>query len=292
MPRPSVVVTALAVGLLVLAGCVSSGSPAPRAAGSPSTAAGRRGTGPSPSRPARPSKSTSPSEPAGPQPPKTTPPGPPPPSSGSPRAGATRRGPAGSIKGTGSDAVALTFDDGPDPGHTPQILDLLKANGVKATFCLVGFRARDEPDLVRRIVAEGHTLCNHSWQHLLNLGQLTPDEIRHDLQQTNDAIHAAAPGAPIKYFRAPGGNFTPVLVDVARELGMRSIHWNVDPRDWDRATYGTGQPMVNHIIWAVQRYTRPGSIVLSHDAKPDTIAAYGQLLPWLKARFTLIPLPT
>jgi peptidoglycan-N-acetylglucosamine deacetylase len=188
--------------------------------------------------------------------------------------------------------VGLTFDDGPDPAYTPQMLDLLKANGVKATFCLVGFRARDYPDLVRRIAAEGHTLCNHSWQHLLNLGQLTPDEIRHDLEHTSEAIRTAVPGAAIRYFRAPGGNFTPAMVDIARELGMTSIYWDVDPRDWDRATYGSGASMANHIVSVVQHDTRPGSIVLSHDAKkPDTLAAYRQLLPWLKARFTLTALP-
>jgi peptidoglycan/xylan/chitin deacetylase (PgdA/CDA1 family) len=204
-------------------------------------------------------------------------------------------GPAGSILKTGSAGVALTFDDGPDPINTPKILDLLQQCGVKATFCLVGFRVEAHPDLVKRIYNEGHTLCNHSWQHLFDLGsdKRSDDYIRIDLKKTNSYIHQAVPGAPIKYFRAPGGNFTTRLVNIASNLGMTSIYWHVDPRDWDNAKYGRGAPMVNHIVSSVENDVRPGSIVLSHDnGKPDTITAYRTLLPWLKARFTLIGLPT
>ncbi|MBG6138729.1 polysaccharide deacetylase family protein [Longispora fulva] len=200
-------------------------------------------------------------------------------------------GPSGAMRFTGTSAVALTFDDGPDPVNTPRILDILKQNGVKATFCLVGFRARDHPELVRRIAAEGHSLCNHSWQHLLDLAKHDDGYIRADLQRTNDAIHNAAPGVPITLFRAPGGNFTPGLVAMARQMGMRSAYWDVDPRDWESAKYGTGGPMIEHVVGAVNSSTRPGSIVLSHDnGKPDTIEAYRRLIPTLKNRFTLVPL--
>ncbi|NUT37700.1 MAG: polysaccharide deacetylase family protein [Hamadaea sp.] len=203
-------------------------------------------------------------------------------------------GPAGSVSVTGGQTVALTFDDGPDPVNTPKMLDLLAACGVKATFCLVGFRARNHPDLVARIAAEGHTLCNHSWQHLFDLGadERTDEYIRHDLEATTAVIQRAAPQAKVAYFRAPGGNFTPRLVQIAKDLGMISLYWSLDPRDWESSKYGTGPSMVGHIIGAVQRDTRPGSIVLSHDnGKPDTITAYRTLLPWLKARFRLVALP-
>jgi peptidoglycan/xylan/chitin deacetylase (PgdA/CDA1 family) len=201
-------------------------------------------------------------------------------------------GPGGSAKRTGSAAVALTFDDGPDPVQTPAMLDLLKRYGVKATFCLVGFRARDYPDLVRRIVAEGHTLCNHSWQHLIDLAHRPVDEIRRDLEATNDAIRAAVPGVKIRYFRAPGGNFTPELVSIARGYGMASIYWQVDPRDWDHRSTASDQEHVARVIAAVQAGVRPGAIVLSHDNRqPTTIEAYRTLLPWLKARFALRALP-
>ncbi|NJC84850.1 polysaccharide deacetylase family protein [Planosporangium mesophilum] len=193
----------------------------------------------------------------------------------------------------GSDAVALTFDDGPDPKSTMDLLDLLREQGVKATFCVVGFRVRDHPEVVRRIAAEGHTLCNHSWQHLQNLAQRDDSYLMWDLESTNAAIRAAAPGARIEYFRAPYGNFTPRLVAFAERFGMKSIYWSVDDQCWLTARYGVGPAMTSHITSVVQRETRRGGIILSHEAgKPHTIATYRSLVPWLKANFNLIALPT
>jgi len=217
--------------------------------------------------------------------------------SGQPGPSSSRSTPAdplgGALRRTGTAAVALTFDDGPDPVQTPLLLDLLKEHGVKATFCMVGFRVRDHPDLVKRIAAEGHTLCSHSWQHLLNLAKRPVDYVRWDLESTNNAIRAAVPDARIAYFRAPGGNFTPELVAMARQLGMTSIYWQVDPRDWDHKKDPSDPAHIERVVTSVQRNTRPGSIVLSHDnGQPDTIQAYRTLLPWLKERFQLAPLPT
>jgi peptidoglycan-N-acetylglucosamine deacetylase len=201
-------------------------------------------------------------------------------------------GPAGSLRLTGSSAVALTFDDGPDPVNTPKILDLLAQHGVKATFCLVGFKARDHPDLVKRIAEEGHTFCNHSWQHLLNLASRPVDYINWDLSHTNEVIRSIVPGAKIPYFRAPGGNFTRNLVTMAHGYGMQSIYWKVDPWDWNHKGLSDGAHIAR-VIADVQRNTVPGAIVLSHDnGQPDTIEAYKTLIPWLKARFTLAALPT
>jgi peptidoglycan/xylan/chitin deacetylase (PgdA/CDA1 family) len=197
-------------------------------------------------------------------------------------------GPAGSLRHTAGATIALTFDDGPDPVQTPKLLDLLKKNDVKATFCLVGTRAKAYPDLVRRIVAEGHALCNHSWSHSLKLGRGKPDEIRADLDDTNKAILAAVPDAAIPYFRAPGGNFTPALVGIAKELGMGSLYWAVDPRDWDQPADEDDTKHVDRVVTTVEKSVRKGSIVLSHDFdQPQTIVAYETLIPWLKDRFEL-----
>jgi peptidoglycan/xylan/chitin deacetylase (PgdA/CDA1 family) len=202
------------------------------------------------------------------------------------------RGPAGSVRVTGSTRIALTFDDGPDPVNTPRMLDLLRQYHVKATFCVIGVKVRAHPELVRRIVAEGHTLCNHSYKHLLNLGEQRPTVIRADLKATLNAIHAAVPGVQVRYFRAPGGNFTPQMDAIAASMGMTvPLYWQVDPADWDAATFGHGTPMVTHIVGNVQYCTRRGSIILSHDIHPDTITAYRTLLPWLTRHFTISAQP-
>ncbi|HCT77786.1 MAG TPA: polysaccharide deacetylase family protein [Micromonosporaceae bacterium] len=194
--------------------------------------------------------------------------------------------------GTGSTAVALTFDDGPDPIYTPRLLDLLRQCGVKATFCVNGIKAQAHPSVIRRIHADGHSFCNHTWRHVRQLGSYGQAAIREDLSMTNDAIRAIVPGVKIGYFRAPGGAWTADYVTVARELGMTPLHWHVDTRDWESSEFGKGQPMVNHIVGSVQGDTKPGSVVLAHDfQKPDTIEAFRIVLPWLKARVTLIALP-
>lgn len=206
---------------------------------------------------------------------------------------APAHGPHGSINATGSTTVALTFDDGPDPVHTPQMLDVLAACGVKATFCLIGNKVQRYADIVRRIVAEGHTLCNHSWQHNTQLGTYGWGPIYDDLSRTNNAIHSVVPDAPIPYFRAPGGAWTSDYVAVAQALGMTSLNWDVDPWDWNFNVNGRGEAMTVHIVDHVRAHTRPGSIILSHDnQKPDTVEAFRRLLPWLTAHFDLIALPT
>lgn len=226
------------------------------------------------------------------QPPSREFPGPPPESPGptgsrTPSPAGDGEGPYGSRISTGSTRVALTFDDGPDPQYTPRVLALLKEYGVKATFCVVGENAENHPDLIQAIVADGHTLCNHSWDHDENLGKRSPDAIRTDLLRTSDAIHAAAPDARIAYFRQPGGNWTQPVVSTSEELGMTPLHWAVDPADWTA-------PGASKIITMVMTQVEPGSIVLMHDAGGDrsgTVQALRYLLPELLDRYRLEALP-
>jgi peptidoglycan/xylan/chitin deacetylase (PgdA/CDA1 family) len=195
-------------------------------------------------------------------------------------------GPLGSRRMTGVKAVALTFDDGPHPDWTPKVLDQLRKAKVTATFCVVGSKVRQNPRLVARIVREGHSLCNHSWQHDLNLGKKPEAEIRADLRLTNQEIQRAAPGARISYYRQPGGKWTPSVVKVARELGMVPLHWDVDPRDWDK-------PGPVAISQRVVKQSRPGSIILLHDGGGDrsgTLTACPNLLGTLKQKYGIVRL--
>ncbi len=198
-----------------------------------------------------------------------------------------KAGPFGSRMTTGTVQVALTFDDGPDPKYTPEVLALLEEYQVKATFCLVGEMVEQFPELVREIVDRGHTLCNHTWNHDVELGKKTKALIRADMQRTNDAIHKAVPDAKISYFRHPGGAWTQAAVDVAKELGMSSLHWTVDPQDWTK-------PGAKSIEKTVNTGTALGSIVLMHDAggeRDGTVTALKTILPELEKRFALAALP-
>jgi peptidoglycan/xylan/chitin deacetylase (PgdA/CDA1 family) len=196
-------------------------------------------------------------------------------------------GPGHSLRTTGSKAISLTFDDGPDPAQTPKILALLAKYQVKATFCLIGSNVAKHPDVVREIVAAGHTLCNHTWNHSLTIGKDKPESIQADLERTNAAIRAAVPGVEIPFFRAPGGNFTDRLVGVAKGQGMTSLYWQVDPRDWDHPKGENDSAHIARVVSEIRKAVKPGSIILSHDFnQPDTIEAYSRLLPWLTSHYT------
>ncbi|MBA3489908.1 MAG: polysaccharide deacetylase family protein [Longispora sp.] len=195
-------------------------------------------------------------------------------------------GPVGTYTHTGTENVALTFDDGPSPTYTPQLLAMLRQYNIKATFCLVGTEVEAYPELVRSIVADGHSLCNHSWHHDFGLGSQSDENIRENLGRTNDAIRRAVSGARIKYYRQPGGRWNSRIVAIAQSLGMRSLHWDVDPQDW---RYGE-----EAIYRTVTSQTHSGSIVLMHDAggnRANTMAACKRILPQLKARLKLVALP-
>jgi peptidoglycan/xylan/chitin deacetylase (PgdA/CDA1 family) len=197
-------------------------------------------------------------------------------------------GPFGAIGRTSLAGVALTFDDGPEPTWTPQMLAALRQFNVKATFCLIGENVVEHPDIVRAIVADGHTLCNHSWNHNTALGSLGVDAIRADLGRTTDAIRAAVPDVPVVYFRQPGGMWTQTVVSVAKEMGMASLHWEVDTNDWTI-------PPVTTLVTEVTAGCTDGAVVLMHDGggnRANTVAAVMRFLPTLTRTHHFVALPT
>ena len=287
MRTPKVVLLGLALSVLAGCGTAAAAETGPRwVAAAPSAAAPSASASVRPSTAAPVAASTSSSVAPAPAEPKTVPV-----KSAIEKPGYAG-GPAASLMRTSGPGVALTFDDGPDPVHTPRMLDLLAAEHVKATFCVVGRNVAAYPALVKRIADEGHTLCNHTWRHSLTLGQQKPAVIRADLQRTNDAIRQAVPGAQIRYMRAPGGNFTPAFVAAAADLGMASIYWQVDPRDWEHPDGETAAQHEAKIVHSVKKHVGRGAIVLSHDyGQPTTISAYRELIPWLQKRYKLVALP-
>jgi peptidoglycan/xylan/chitin deacetylase (PgdA/CDA1 family) len=177
-----------------------------------------------------------------------------------PTAGAVYRTPA-----TYPKTVALTFDDGPSGGWTPQVLDILKANGIKATFFVIGENVRQNPALVRRTLAAGHQIGNHTDTHP-NMPSLSATAQAQQMDAAATSI-AAAGGSRVCFFRAPGGEFNPTTLQLARERGMSLIGWSNDTLDWAAplsisTSYQAG--IVDRAINPV--YDHP--IVLMHDGSP------------------------
>lgn len=165
-------------------------------------------------------------------------------------------GPAIRRLATHDRAVALTFDDGPNPAATPVVLDALAERGVKATFFILGRHAERWPDLVARAAAEGHALGNHGYYHR-KLHLRSPAYVRRDLELGTDAMVKAGAPKP-SFFRAPHGFRSPWVTHIARTLGQRTVGWSLGVWDSDR-------PGVDEIARRTVEGASPGAILLLHD---------------------------
>ncbi|MFB6813753.1 polysaccharide deacetylase family protein [Streptomyces sp. NPDC056347] len=187
----------------------------------------------------------------------------------------------------GAKGVNITIDDGPDPNWTPQVLQLLKDNNVKATFCMVGTQAQAYPDLVKRVVAEGHRLCNHTVSHDTSMDRKSEAYQSKEILDAERMITKASGGVRPQYYRAPGGAFTPYSRQLAAGRGMRPLGWNVDTKDFER-------PGADAMVATVKREISDGPTVLFHDAGGDrsqTVAALREVLPWLREQGYLYGFP-
>src|SRR6266705_3436895 len=194
----------------------------------------------------------------------------------------------------GEHQVVITFDDGPDPRWTPKILDILKAANVKATFFVVGVNAERYPELVRRIVNEGHEVGNHTYYHP-NLALCWPEHIRLELNATQLLLETIT-GRATTLFRPPYAadtdpsqlsELTPL--QIAEDLNYLMVLESIDPQDWTK-------PGADTILQRVKQQRRDGSIILLHDAGGDrsqTVEALTRILDWLHTRGdTVVPLST
>jgi len=172
--------------------------------------------------------------------------------------------------------VAITFDDGPHGAHTPRLLDMLKQRGIKGTFYVVGQCAAEFPQIMKRIVAEGHEIASHSWSHPL-LSKMSDDSVREQLQRTHDVILQTTGVAP-KTMRPPYGGFTERQRRWAHEIwGYKTILWDVDPLDWKVRNAA-------RVHGEIMRQTVPGSIILTHDIHKSTVDAMPETLDALTAK--------
>jgi peptidoglycan-N-acetylglucosamine deacetylase len=172
--------------------------------------------------------------------------------------------------------IAMTFDDGPSAENTPRLLEMLKQRNIKATFFLIGQNASSNPDLVRRILAEGHEIGNHSWTHP-QLSKLSDDRVTAEITQTQDAIKDASGFTPT-LLRPPYGAITPRQREwIENRFGLNIILWSVDPFDWKR-------PGASVITQRILSQTRPGAIILSHDIHKQTVDAMPATLDALIAK--------
>ncbi|MCD1257878.1 polysaccharide deacetylase family protein [Paenibacillus athensensis] len=185
--------------------------------------------------------------------------------------------------------IALTFDDGPDERFTPQVLDVLRENGVKATFFVLGSQASERPALVRRMVREGHVVGNHSYSHA-NLPKLTVDKFQSQIENTEAVLQQLTGYAP-RLIRPPYGAINEEQVKWVSERHYLIVNWNVDSLDWKSLK-------ADQVLSNILRQTKPGSIILQHSGGASTqdlsgtVQALGPLINKLKSSgYTFVTVP-
>lgn len=176
--------------------------------------------------------------------------------------------------------IAFTFDDGPDPNKTPEILKVLEQYQAKATFFVVGERVERFPEIVRMELAKGHELGNHSYQHPA-FNRMALSSVSKQLDLTQEAIFEATGTKPV-LFRPPGGYYNEGIVELSKSSSLQMIlwSWHQDTKDW-------AAPGVSAIVRKVLDNARNGDIILMHDYvynSTQTVEALKEILPELKNR--------
>ncbi len=171
----------------------------------------------------------------------------------------------------GARSIALTFDDGPDPEDTPKLLDLLREKDVKATFFVVGKRADQYPEIVRRAWAEGHLVANHTWSHRSLFCFLTPARLRAEIERCTDSVRHSCGFRP-RLFRSPVGMRHPLLRPYLKAAGLEYVSWTIRTRD--TLTWNSGA-LARRILNRVAG----GDIILLHDHLPRGAHVMLEALP-------------
>jgi peptidoglycan-N-acetylglucosamine deacetylase len=182
--------------------------------------------------------------------------------------------------------VALTFDDGPDPEWTPRVMEILRDEGVPATFCVLASAGLRFPELVRAQHDAGHTHCDHTVDHR-RLAPRSHDQIVEQIGGGADFL-TSVNGVRPELFRAPYGVLSPEVVDVAAAMQLRVLGWTVDSADYLKSP-------ADALVARVMSQIRPGAIVLLHDGGGDranTVAALRPLIRSLKAEGYAFSTPT
>ena len=172
--------------------------------------------------------------------------------------------------------LALTFDDGPHPQLTPKLLDILRQQGIRATFFVVGRNVEAYPDIARRIIAEGHEIANHSWSHP-DLTKLGEQGMRRELENTTAVIERVT-GRRVTKMRPPYGAINQRIREVlTKEYNLDVMLWSVDPLDWRK-------PGPSVVTQRLVDGAKPGGILLAHDIHEGTIEAMPETIAQLKAK--------
>jgi len=167
----------------------------------------------------------------------------------------------------------LTFDNGYENGYTARILDVLKEKRVPATFFVTGHYVKTQPELLKRMVEEGHLIGNHSWSHP-DMTTLTDDQIFSELNRVKQAVAEITGQQEMKYLRPPRGIFDERVLAVSSRLGYTNVYWSIAYADWDTKQVRGAQYAYDKVMAQLH----PGAVILLHSVSRDNAEALGRII--------------
>ncbi len=183
--------------------------------------------------------------------------------------------------------IYLTFDCGYENGNTEAMLDALKKHGATATFFVVGHYLESAPDLVKRMVAEGHVVGNHTYHHPHMSGISTQTAFEEELRLVREKYKELIGEEMCYYYRPPQGKFTTSNLEMANALGYKTFFWSLAYADWDQ----NNQPSVATAMEKLTERIHPGAVVLLHNTSSTNAAILDELLTmWEEMGYTFRPL--
>jgi peptidoglycan/xylan/chitin deacetylase (PgdA/CDA1 family) len=170
--------------------------------------------------------------------------------------------------------IALTFDDGPHPTHTPKILKILKANDVKATFFMLGSRINEYGKIAASVHAAGHDIGNHSYSHPF-FSKTKHEKIDKEISRTDELIKKITKFKEVKFLRPPYGSLPKYVIKKAENEGFYVVMWSIDSKDYQGHS-------VDYMLDKILKRIKSGDVMLFHDIHPNTVKLMAEMIPILK----------
>nr|WP_194246841.1 delta-lactam-biosynthetic de-N-acetylase [Brevibacillus borstelensis] len=180
---------------------------------------------------------------------------------------------------TSKKELFLTFDNGYENGFTPRILDILKEKKVPATFFVTGHYVKDQPELLKRMTAEGHIIGNHSWSHP-DMTQISNERIKEELDKVKQAVAEVTGQKEMAFLRPPRGIFSDRTLAVSKKLGYTNVFWSIAYKDWDTKA----QKGWKYAYDSVLAQLHPGAVILLHSVSRDNAEALGKIIDAARAQ--------
>jgi peptidoglycan-N-acetylmuramic acid deacetylase len=174
---------------------------------------------------------------------------------------------------TSKKELFLTFDNGYENGYTAKILDVLKEKKVPACFFVTGHYVKDQPELMKRMVQEGHIIGNHSWSHP-DMSTISPERIRTELDKVKAETAALTGQTQMAYMRAPRGVFNDRMLAVARDMGYTNVFWSIAYKDWEPKEQRGWKYAYDKVVAQLH----PGAVILLHAVSSDNAGAMAAII--------------